>query len=163
MNLAQAFKKRSKLQNEIVELRNMYSSSTLVREEGEEEQTDRLNGMTCKQWLDEISFKESQLESLVAMIDEANKNIKPTLSKIQLLKNMRKFRENLLHLLRSNAGEKRYYAENDKTVKYVLNLNPKEIYESIKQIEKEIELLEDKVSNYNAITLINDGKVEERK
>lgn len=163
MNLAQAFKKRSKLQNEIVELRNMYSSSTLVREEGEEEQTDRLNGMTCKQWLDEITLKESQLESLVARIDEANKNIKPTLSKIQLLKNMRKFRENLLHLLRSNAGEKRYYAENDKTVKYVLNLNPKEVYESIKQIEKEIESLEDKVSNYNATTLINDGKVEERK
>ena len=163
MNLSQAFKKRSKLQNEIVELRNMYSSSTLVREEGEEEQTDRLNGMTCKQWLDEITSKESQLESLVARIDEANKNIKPTLSKIQLLKNMRKFRENLLHLLRSNAGEKRYYAENDKTVKYVLNLNPKEVYESIKQIEKEIELLEDKVSNYNATTLINDGKVEERK
>lgn len=163
MNLSQAFKKRSKLQNEIVELRNMYSSSALVREEGEEEQTDRLNGMTCKQWLDEIAFKESNLESLVAMIDEANKNIKPTLSKIQLLKNMRKFRENLLHLLRSNAGEKKYYAENDKTVKYVLNLNPKEVYESIKQIEKEIELLEDKVSNYNATTLINDGKVEEHK
>ena len=97
------------------------------------------------------------------MIDEANKNIKPTLSKIQLLKNMKKFRENLLHLLRSNAGEKRYYAENDKTVKYVLNLNPKEVYESIKQIEKEIEVLEDKVSNYNATTLINDGKIEERK
>lgn len=163
MNLAQAFKKRSKLQNEIVELRNMYSSSTLVREEGEGEQTDRLNGMTCKQWLDEITSKESQLESLVARIDEANKNIKPILSKIQLLKNTRKFRENLLHLLRSNAGEKRYYAENDKTVKYVLNLNPKEVYESIKQIGKEIELLEDKVSNYNATTLINDDKVEECK
>lgn len=163
MNLSQAFKKRSKLQNEIVELRNMYSSSTLVREESEEEQTDRLNGMTCKQWLDEITLKESQLESLVAMIDEANKNIKPTLSKIQLLKNTKKFRENLLHLLRSNAGEKRYYAENDKTVKYALNLNPKEIYESIKQIAKEIELLEDKVSNYNATTLINDDKAEEYK
>ena len=97
------------------------------------------------------------------MIDEANKNIKPTLSKIQLLKSMKKFRESLLNLLRSNAGEKRYYAENDKTVKYVLNLNPKEIYESIKQIEKEIEVLEDKVSNYNATTLINDNKVEECK
>ena len=163
MNLAQAFKKRNKLQNEINELRSMCNSSALIREEGEEEQTDKLNGMTCKEWLDTIAFKENNLESLIAMIDEANKNIKPTLSKIQLLKNMKKFRENLLHVLRSNAGEKRYYAENDKTVKYVLNLNPKEIYESIKQIEKEIELLEDKVSNYNAITLINDGKVEERK
>lgn len=163
MNLAQAFKKRNKLQNEINELRSMCSSSALIREEGEEEQTDKLNGMTCKEWFDTIAFKENNLESLIAMIDEANKNIKPTLSKIQLLKNMKKFRENLLHVLRSNAGEKRYYAENDKTVKYVLNLNPKEVYESIKQIEKEIELLEDKVSNYNAITLINDGKVEERK
>ena len=59
------------------------------------------------------------------------------------------------------TGEKRYF--DDKTINYVLNLDPKALYEDIKQIEKEIELLEDKVSNYNAITLINDGKIEERK
>lgn len=163
MNLAQAFKKRSKLQNEINELRSMYSSSTLVREEGELESTEKLNGMTCKQWLEEISFKENNLGALVALIDEANKNIKPTLSQIQHLKNTKKFREDLLHVLRNNAGEKRYYAENDKTVKYVLNLDPKEIYDSIKQIQKEIEILEDKVSDYNATTLIDDSIVESKK
>ena len=75
---------------------------------------------------------------------------------------MKKFRENLLNLLRSNAGEKRYYAENDKTIKYFLNLNPKEVYKSIKLIEEEIEMLEDKVSNYNATTLINADKAVEK-
>lgn len=163
MNLAQAFKKRSKLQNEINELRSMYSSSTLVREEGELESTEKLNGMTCKQWLEEISFKENNLGALVALIDEANKNIKPTLSQIQHLKNTKKFREDLLYVLRNNAGGKKYYAENDKTVKYVLNLDPKEIYDSIKQIQKEIEILEDKVSDYNATTLIDDSIVENKK
>ena len=161
MNLAQAFKKRNKLQNEINELRAMYNCSALTREEGEPEQTDRLNGMTCKEWLDAITLKENNLESLIEMIDEANKNIKPTLSKIQHAKNVKKFREELLRDLRRNAGEKRYME--DKTINFILNLDPKEIYESIKQIDKEIEILEDKVSNYNAITLINDGKVEERK
>ena len=161
MNLVQAFKKRNKLQNEINELRRMYSSSTLVREEGEPEATEKLNGMTCKQWLDEISFRENNLESLIEMIDRANKDIKPTLSKIQHAKNAKKFREELLMTLRSNAGEKRYY--NDKIIKYTLNLDPKEIYESIKQIDKEIEILEEKVSIYNATTLINDSAVEEYK
>lgn len=161
MNLAQAFKKRNKLQNEINELRAMYSSSSLIREEGESEQIDKLNGMTCKEWLDTIALKENNLESLIAMIDEANKDIKPTLSKIQHAKNVKKFREELLRDLRNNAGAKRYM--DDKVISYTLNLDPKEIYESIKQIEKEIELLEDKVSNYNATTLINDGKIEERK
>lgn len=162
MNLTQAFKRRNKLQNEINNLREMYSNSTLIREENEPEQVDKLNGMTCKQLLDEISFKENNLEALITMIDEANKNIKPTLSKIQHLKSMKKFRENLLNLLRSNAGEKRYYAENDKTIKYFLNLNPKEVYKSIKLIEEEIEMLEDKVSNYNATTLINADKAVEK-
>lgn len=161
MNLAQAFKRRNKLQNELNDLRAMYNSSSLTREEGEPEQTDRLNGMTCKQWLDTIALKENNLESLIAMIDEANKDIKPTLSKIQHLKNMKKFREELLRDLRRNAGEKRYME--DKTINFVLNLDPKEIYESIKQIDKEIEILEDKVTNYNATTLINDSKVEECK
>jgi len=161
MNLVQAFKKRNKLQNEINELRRMYSSSTLVREEGEPEATEKLNGMTCKQWLDEISLRENNLESLIGMIDRANKDIKPTLSKIQHAKNAKKFREELLRDLRSNAGEKRYY--NDKIIKYTLNLDPKEIYESIKQIDKEIEILEEKVSIYNATTLINDSAVEECK
>lgn len=161
MNLAQAFKRRNKLQNELNDLRAMYNSSALTREEGEPEQTDRLNGMTCKEWLNAIELKENNLESLIAMIDEANKDIKPTLSKIQHYKNMKKFREELLRDLRRNAGEKRYME--DKTINFVLNLDPKEIYESIKQIDKEIEILEDKVANYNATTLINDGKVEECK
>lgn len=161
MNLVQAFKKRNKLQNEINELRRMYSSSTLVREEGEPEATEKLNGMTCKQWLDEISFRENNLESLIEMIDRANKDIKSTLSKIQHAKNAKKFREELLMTLRSNAGEKRYY--NDKIIKYTLNLDPKEIYESIKQIDKEIEILEEKVSIYNATTLIDDSTVKECK
>lgn len=161
MNLTQAFKRRNKLQNELNDLRAMYSNSTLIREENEPEHVDKLNGMTCKEWLNTIAFKENNLESLIAMIDEANKNIKPTLSKIQHLKNAKNFREKLLRDLRYNAGEKRYF--DDKTINYVLNLDPKALYEDIKQIEKEIELLEDKVSNYNATTLINDGKVEERK
>lgn len=153
MNLAQAFKKRNKLQNELNDLRSIYSNESLIREEGESELTEKLNGMTCKEWLDTILFKESNLESLITMIDEANKNIKPTLSKIQLLKNSKNFRERLLKSLRCNAGEKRYFE--DKTIKYVLNLDPKKIYESIQQIDKEIEMLENKVSDYNAKTIIN--------
>ena len=74
MNLTQAFKRRNKLQNEINNLREMYSNSTLIREENEPEQVDKLNGMTCKQLLDEISFKENNLEALITMIDDINYN-----------------------------------------------------------------------------------------
>lgn len=162
MNLVQAFKKRNKLQNKINYLRSLITSSALVRKSDENEDTTKLDGMTCKEWLDIISLEEDNLYNLVHAIDEANKNIKPYLSKIQQLKNRKNFREELLEKMRRNAGNEQYYAESDKVIKYVLNLKQKDIIDSINLLNQEIEDLENLVSDLNAKTIINDSKIESK-
>lgn len=153
MNLNQAFKKRNKLQEEINSLKSMRSERIVVKEVGEPENTRRLNGLTCSQWLKLTNDKIAELVKLAVAIDKANERIKPLLTQLNIYKSQQAFLSGLNDII-VDSPRKHYYAETDKSIYFELTIKQENLLEQIDLLDKEIEQLEEKIGQLNVSTQV---------